>query len=61
MTQDNSMTPQIINIHPARGKSTEPTDYAHPTLDQLKQAVQARERNQAMRRAVAATLATDKP
>jgi cation transport regulator ChaC len=55
------MKPQIIRIHPARGKSTEQTDYVHPTLDQLKQAVQARERNQAMRRAVTAILATDKP
>ncbi len=55
------MKSQIINIHPARGKSTDPTDYAHPTLDQLKRAVEARARNQAMRRAVAVTIATDKP
>jgi len=55
------MKPQVINIPPARGKSTEPTDYANTTLDQIKRAVHARARNQAMRRAVAATLATDKP
>ena len=55
------MKPQIVRIHPQPGKSTNQTDYVHPTMDQLKQAVQARERNQAMSRAVAATLATDKP
>jgi hypothetical protein len=55
------MKPQIIRIHPQPGKSTRPPDWTEPTLDQLKQAVQARERNQTMRRAVAATIATDKP
>jgi hypothetical protein len=52
------MKHQIIRMHPQPGKSTSPTDYVHPTLEQLTRAAQARIR---MRRAVVATLATDKP
>jgi hypothetical protein len=52
------MKPQIINIYPQPGKSTRPTDWTEPTWAQVARAVQTRIR---MRRAVASTLATDKP
>jgi hypothetical protein len=51
------MKPQIIRMHPQPGKSTRPPDWTEPTWAQVARAVQSRVR---MRRAVAATLATDK-